>query len=29
MNTYKICFRCEGVLQFAEITSDQIANFVI
>ena len=29
MNTYKICFRCEGVLQFAELTSDQIANFVI
>ena len=29
MNTYKICFRCEGVLQFAELTSDQIANFII
>ena len=29
MNTYKICFRCEGVLQFAQITSDQIGNFVI
>ena len=29
MNKYKICFRCEGVLQFAELTSDQIANFVI
>ena len=29
MNKYKICFRCEGVLQFAELTSDQIANFII
>ena len=29
MNKYKICFRCEGVLQFAELTSDQIATFVI
>ena len=29
MNKYKICFRCEGVLQFAELTSDQIANFVM
>ena len=28
MNKFKICFRCEGVLQFAELTSDQIANFV-
>ena len=29
MNTYKICFKHEGVLRFAEITSDQIANFVM
>ena len=29
MNKYKICFRCEGVLQFTELTSDQIANFII